>query len=103
LSRGNEDFVEKMIAIFVEQTYQVLMDLDIALQENNFIQIGRLIHKIKPSIESLGISSISTEIAMLEKKAKKTANREEIVALLHSIKPILKLAITQLQKNELKE
>jgi PAS domain S-box-containing protein len=103
LSRGNEDFVDKMIVIFVEQTSQILIDLDVALQENDFIQIGRLIHKIKPSIESLGISSILTEIVMLEKKAKKTANREEIAALLHSIKPILKLAITQLQQNELKQ
>lgn len=103
LSRGNEDFVQKMILIFVEQTSQVLIDLDIALQENNFLEISRMMHKIKPSVESLGISNILTNIVKLEKTAKTTTNREIIVSLLHNVKTVLTLAITQLQENELKQ
>ncbi|CAM2914484.1 PAS domain S-box-containing protein [Flavobacterium succinicans] len=101
LSRGNEDFVQKMITIFVEQTSQILMDLDVALQENNFTKINLLIHKVKPSVESLGISNVLKDIATLEKAIK--TNPQEVKALLHNIKLVLTLAITQLQKNELKK
>jgi len=102
LSRGNDEFVQKMITIFVEQTSQILIDLDSALQENNHTKINRLIHKVKPSVESLGISSALTDIATLEKTIKTTSNLEEITALLENIKQVLTLAITQLQENELK-
>ncbi|WP_300977002.1 PAS domain-containing hybrid sensor histidine kinase/response regulator [Flavobacterium sp.] len=103
LSRGNIDFVQKMLHIFIEQTTQVLLNIEIALQENNFEEISRLIHKIKPSIESLGITKIIPEIVQLEKITKSTKNKEEIAVLLHTITPVLSLAISQLQKNELQE
>ena len=101
LSRGNTDFVQKMLLIFVEQTAQVLLNIEIAFQENNFAEIGRLIHKIKPSIESLGITKILPEVLQLEKVTKTTNDKEEIAALVNTIKPVLLLAISQLQKNEL--
>lgn len=102
LSRGNEDFVHKMIVIFVEQTSQILLDIDRAIQENNFTEISRLIHKIKPSVESLGIKTILSDMDTLEKTAKTSSNKSKIKAILQHIKPVLLQAITQLQNNELK-
>lgn len=103
LSRGNKDFIKKMIQIFIEQTSETLADLDKAFIENNFIEISRLIHKMKPSVESLGINNIIKEISTLEKIAKTTTNKNEIENLLQKIKPILILAITQLEENELNQ
>jgi CheY-like chemotaxis protein/two-component sensor histidine kinase/HPt (histidine-containing phosphotransfer) domain-containing protein len=103
LSRGNIDFIKKMILIFIEQTSNTLTDLDKAFIEDNFTEISRLIHKIKPSVESLGINNILKDITTLERIAKTTTNKNEIENLLQKIKPILMLAITQLEENELNQ
>lgn len=103
LSRGNIDFIKKMILIFIEQTSKTLTDLDKAFIEDNFTEISRLIHKIKPSVESLGINNILKDITTLERIAKTTTNKNEIENLLQKIKPILVLAITQLEENELNQ
>ncbi|TAF68926.1 MAG: PAS domain-containing sensor histidine kinase [Flavobacterium sp.] len=101
LSRGNIDFVKKMIIIFIEQTSKTLVDIDKAFLENNFLEISKLIHKIKPSIESIGINIILKDITTLEKVSKTSTNKDEIYQLLQKVKPILILAINQLEKNEL--
>lgn len=103
LSRGNLDFVQKMISIFIEQTNKTLFSIEKAIEEDNLEEISRLTHKIKPSVDSLGIISILPEMIALEKKAKTTTNKEEIVFLFKAIQPVLLLALQQLEKNELKK
>ncbi|MGL2992585.1 PAS domain S-box protein [Flavobacterium sp. TSSA_36] len=100
LSRGNTDFVQKMITIFIDQTTQTLLDLEQAFQDNHFEEVGRLIHKIKPSVDSLGIAEVIPNMNALEKAAKTATHKEDIAALLHAIQPILALAVSQLKQNE---
>lgn len=100
LSRGNSEFVRKMIGLFVTQTSNEIEKITTALTINDFPEVGRLIHKIKPSVESLGITSILEEIKLLEKAANENTNKEQIALLFSIIKPVLLQAIIQLQENE---
>jgi PAS domain S-box-containing protein len=100
ISRGNEEFITKMIAIFIEQTTDALEKSEIAISQNNFMEVSRLIHKIKPSVESLGITSILSELKILEKTAKATKDKEKILALFSVIKEVLQEAVIQLKENE---
>jgi PAS domain S-box-containing protein len=101
LSRGNTEFVKKMLAIFVTQTTGEIDKITTSISIDDFLEVSRLIHKIKPSIVSLGISSIIEEIKLLEKVAKETTDKDQITALFSIIKPILLQVIAQLQENEL--
>jgi CheY-like chemotaxis protein/HPt (histidine-containing phosphotransfer) domain-containing protein/anti-sigma regulatory factor (Ser/Thr protein kinase) len=101
LSRGNYEFVGKMISIFVEQTTEVIEKISAAIPENNFMEVSDLIHKIKPSVESLGITSIHKEMKLLEKISKESMDKEQIVVLFSKIKEVLEKAIIQLKGNEL--
>ncbi|VXB12467.1 Histidine kinase [Flavobacterium sp. 9R] len=103
LSRGNIDFVQKMIRIFIEQTSKILEDIEVAIDEENYNEVSRLIHKIKPSVESLGISRILPEMINFESTVKIETNKEKIKASFYTIKSTLTLAIAQLKSNELKE
>lgn len=103
LSRGNIDFVQKMIRIFIEQTSKILEDIEVAIHEENYNEVSRLIHKIKPSVESLGISRILPEMINFESTVKIETNKEKIKSSFYTIKSTLTLAITQLKSNELKE
>jgi CheY-like chemotaxis protein len=101
LSRGNNEFVNKMINIFVAQTTEVIEKASVAISQNNFIETSLLIHKIKPSIETLGIVTLIKEIKHLEKMTKETSDKKQIKKLFYSIKDILEKVIIQLKENEL--
>jgi PAS domain S-box-containing protein len=101
LSRGNKEFIAKMIAVFVEQTTEVIEKISAAIPVDNFKEVSSLIHKIKPSVESLGITSIIKELKLLEKIAKDTNDKKQIAALFSLIKEVLEKAVIQLKENEL--
>tara|TARA_B110000503_G_scaffold141459_2_gene235098 strand:- start:1504 stop:2091 length:588 start_codon:yes stop_codon:yes gene_type:complete len=100
LSRGNDEFVLKMVGVFVEQTIATIEKIDAALESNNFLEISRLIHKIRPSSDNMGVLSIQNEMKTLEKIAKETQNKGQITAIYTLVKKTLQLVISQLQKNE---
>ncbi len=102
LSRGNDDFVIKMISIFIDQTKDTIIKVEEALNGNDFIEVSKLIHKIKPSVDGLGILSISNEIKLLEKIAKETSDKDQMVALFDVIKEVLSKVVVLLEQNELK-
>ena len=103
LSRGSTAFVNQMIEIFIEQTTETINKVEKAITQNNFKEVSRLIHKIKPSVESLGIITITKEIKLLEKTAKETSDKEQITSLFSVIKKVLEKAVQQLIADKTKE
>ena len=101
LSRGNKDFVIKMTNIFVNQTTDTIEKVETAISSNDFLEVSRLTHKIKPSIEGMGVFSIMDEIKLLEKVAKETDDKDLITTLFLKIKITLEQVVLQLRKNEL--
>lgn len=102
LSRGNNDFVFKMIEIFIKQTEETLIKVEDAIKSNEFLEVSKLIHKIKPSVEGMGIKSLMDNIKNLEAISKTQNNKEEIIQLFEVVKEGLQLTIVQLKENELK-
>ncbi|MET3022427.1 PAS domain S-box protein [Flavobacterium hydatis] len=98
ISRGNSEFITKMIVIFIEQINEVIPITEEALVSGDFFTMSRLIHKIRPSIEGMGITSIGDRIKTLEKITKEGKNKEKISNLFFQIKNILLTAIEQLQE-----
>ncbi|MFE3847458.1 PAS domain S-box protein [Flavobacterium sp. LB3P45] len=102
MSRGNKDFVTRMVTIFVEQIVASLAIIDKAIIGNNFNELGRLMHKIKPSVENLAIVSIVPDIKYLEKATELNYNdKDQIIIVYSRVKKTLEEVIFQLQKNEL--
>lgn len=100
-SSGDDEFVVKMVGVFVEQTTATIEKIDAALESNNFLEISQLIHKIRPSTDHMGVLSIQSEMKTLEKIAKETQNKGQITAIYTMVKKTLQLVISQLQNNEL--
>jgi CheY-like chemotaxis protein len=100
-SRGSDGFVLKMVGVFVEQIIATIEKIDAAFESNNFSEISRLIHKIRPSVDNMGILSIQSEMKTLEIIAKETQNKGQITAIYKLVKETLQLVISQLQKDEL--
>ena len=101
LSKNNPEFVTKMLHIFINQARDIITKTEEAIEQNNFIEVSKLIHKIKPSIEGVGIDSIYNEVRELEKISQTSNNKDKISELFLSIKFILLKVIEQLEEKEL--
>ncbi len=102
LSRGDDEFVKKMIQLFISQTEDILPQINAALQNENYIEVSKLAHKMKPSIAGVGISSISEEVVYLEKEAKNSEpNSALLVSKFSTIEKTLREAIKLLKEKEL--
>jgi len=103
LSRGNKEFVEKMIIIFIEQTTITIEKIKNAIEAENFIEVSQLIHKIKPSIEGIGVISILDDVRTLEKIAKESNDKKQINTLFLGINNVLTEVVLQLKENEIEK
>lgn len=103
LSRGNKEFVEKMISIFIDQAKITIEKVESAIENESFIDVSQLIHKIKPSIEGLGVISILEDVRILEKIAKDSNDKKQIEAIFSGIKEVLIEVVEQLNDNEIEK
>jgi PAS domain S-box-containing protein len=99
LSRGDEDFIQKMLSIFIIQTQETIPLIETAFEEKNYAEIARLIHRIKPSIQGVGIHSIQDTVREFEINAKEQKiELSELNNQFKDIKETLIIAIEQLQQ-----
>jgi CheY-like chemotaxis protein len=97
VSGGDEGFIKKMVALFVETVPQNVQDLKKALQEENWEQVGKTAHKLKSTIDSMGIKSIRQEIRAVEANAKQLESLQAIPSLVNTIDTVISECIEQLQ------
>ncbi|MFN4123198.1 MAG: Hpt domain-containing protein [Flavobacteriales bacterium] len=100
ISNGNNDFVKKMINIFIETTPPEIEIIKNCLASGDYNQLGATAHKIKPSIDTMGIQDLMQDIRAIEKFGKETTNIEELPALVDKLETTLNTVFHQL-KDEL--
>lgn len=92
---GKDDpaFAKKIVSIFLETMPESLDALMKTVQERNYEQIGKVAHKMKSSIDSMGISSLKDVIREME--TIKPGN-DNIITLAAKINAVMKEVFVQL-------
>jgi CheY-like chemotaxis protein len=85
ISRGDQEFVKNMVKLFCDQTPGEVYNMKKAFAEGDLELMGKTAHKIKPSIDNLGIESIGQTIRKLEKFGKENNRDTTIPALLDKV------------------
>jgi PAS domain S-box-containing protein len=99
IARGNQDFVKKMITLFAEQLPISLKDLNDAYAAQDFERMSKIAHRIKPSIDNMGILSLKDEVREIEKFAKEYGQSDRLESLLKNLNEILNQVIYSLKEN----
>lgn len=100
LSRGNNEFVKKMLTIFLGQARLALVTLQESFEKNDISSIKAVSHKIKPALGNLRIDSIKSDILCLEGLNPSDADWASIRKIILKIEQVLNCVITGLE-NEL--
>jgi CheY-like chemotaxis protein len=66
IGRGDEQFLKMMLEMFVKLATQTIDQMEVAYQNKDVDAIKKLAHKIKPSIDNLGIETLYDKIRLLE-------------------------------------
>ena len=98
MSGGSEDFVNKMVGMFQDLTPGILDRMNISFSNGDFIDVGAAAHKIKPSIDMMGIFSLKDKIRDLEQSTKNNSPTAEIKSLLKEVEAVLTSVLVQLKE-----
>jgi len=102
VSGGDENFIKKMVALFIETVPQNMQDLKNALNEENWDQVGKTAHKLKSTIDSMGIKSIRQEIRTVEANARQKEGLDVVPGLVATVDNVINECIGQLQAEVMK-
>lgn len=99
LSNGDMSFVKKMVTMFIKQTEDFQREFSEIQKVKDIVMLNKLSHKMKPAIDNLGISALTTLIRELEKW--ELASDDDWVVLhekVDEVKAVLKQVAIELHK-----
>src|SRR5580704_13730439 len=102
VSGGDETFIRKMVTLFIETVPQNIVDLQAALAAENWEQVGKTAHKLKSTIDSMGIKSLRQDIRTVEANARQKESLQDVPPLVANIDAVIRECIGQLQTEVLK-
>ncbi|MEI8084881.1 MAG: PAS domain S-box protein [Paludibacter sp.] len=97
IGRGDEQFVKMMLEMFSKLASQTIEQLQNAYQIGDVDAIKKLAHKIKPSIDNLGIVSLFDKIRELETFDVTKNNNEDLKQLINKNCEVLKIVLEDIK------
>jgi PAS domain S-box-containing protein len=96
MSVGNQEFIPKMLGLFLDQTPGLLKEMKEAIDQHDLAQLSKLGHKMKSMINTLGISEVKDDIRILEKAGSLNATPAQIEQSFRKLETILGIVFRQL-------
>lgn len=98
VSRGNPEFLHRMLGIFIETSTESLNELNAAYENSEWKRLKEHAHKFKSSIDTLQIESIRGTIRLIEGINQEQVAQEQVRQWLHEINEVIKKTHVQMKK-----
>lgn len=99
LSDNDPDFVLEIVRLFVSEIPHDLKQMEQGIKEKDYKQSYAFAHKIKPSLDLLGLNIAYDEVIQVEAWSNAEGKRREIEATYQSIKSQIEKAIKEIKKD----
>lgn len=96
MSRGNDDFVKKMVSLFITLSKENIDIFEKAVIHNDVETLKKTAHKFKPSIDQMGIVSLKDTIRSLEKIEIDEKPEKSFIPLVEKIVKVLNEVVREL-------
>jgi PAS domain S-box-containing protein len=97
VSGGDEVFIKKMVHLFIETVPPGVADLQDALQKQEWQRIGKVAHKLKSTIDSMGISALRDDIRQIENNGRHQKDTALLPPVVDRVAHTIHLCIQQLK------
>jgi HPt (histidine-containing phosphotransfer) domain-containing protein len=99
LSDNNPEFVLKIVTLFVNEIPEDIAEIKVGIKKKDYKHTYSYAHKIKPSLDLLGLKVAFEEILQIEAWTKTEGKTKEIKETFKSVKHQIKNAIKELKKD----
>lgn len=79
VSGDNMDFIHEMVSTFLQTIPPVLEGIRLAMDQQDWSKLSRLIHQIKPSFTLMGLDALKSTIVFIEENSKNETALNEVV------------------------
>jgi len=93
---GDEGFIVDMVSSFVADAPHILKEMQEHKSKRKWKLVGKLAHKLKPSVQFMGIHSVEATVKAIESDAFHSNNLGELPGKIEELTKILSLAIPEL-------
>ncbi len=97
VSGGDEAFIKKMVQLFIETVPPGIVDLHDAHGKKEWQRVGKVAHKLKSTIDSMGIVSLKDDIRLIENNGKHEKDTEALAPYIKRVTDIINDCIAQLK------
>lgn len=98
VSRGKKEFVAKMLNIFIKEASLSLQNIREAEKNGDILKISSTAHKIKPSLNNMGVFSVKDEILKLEALANNPEDIQYLPEIINKVELVLQEVINQISQ-----
>jgi signal transduction histidine kinase/CheY-like chemotaxis protein/HPt (histidine-containing phosphotransfer) domain-containing protein len=100
MANGNENFVPDMLKLFLNLVPKSMDLINDSYENNELETVRRTAHKIKPSINNLGILSIKDDILLLEKWDETNQSKEELETTIKKVNSVIHQVVDSISTKE---
>jgi DNA-binding response OmpR family regulator len=97
VASGNDEFIEKMITIFVKNTPNLVQNMHVGLQMGDYDQIYSMAHQLKPSIDLMEIQEIAQVIRNIEECSRNRMDIDSLSDKIDHVDTVLAEVVKQLK------
>lgn len=99
MAEGDEDFIVSVVSVFLEEVPEDIEALESAIASEDFEQIYKMAHKIKPNVDLLGMEQTRANALEIETLGKSAGNLETIQEKFPLLKKDVEQVVAELQKD----
>lgn len=97
VSGNNKEFIREIADAFIKSIPNSIQELENNVENENWVELARVAHKIKPSITLLGVHNLKDKIVKLEEEAKLHKNPWQLTKLSKEVSAELKETLESLK------
>ncbi len=97
VSGNNKEFIREIADAFIKSIPNSIQELEHNVENENWVELARVAHKIKPSITLLGVHNLKDKIVKLEEEAKLHKNPWQLTKLSKEVSAELKETLESLK------
>jgi len=97
IAKGNQSFVDKMVNMFIEQGPASVKEILDAHKIKDLTTVSKVAHRMKTSINNMGIASLKKEITEIELLAEKNEPSEHLDTLISKLEKVTAEVVNKLK------
>jgi HPt (histidine-containing phosphotransfer) domain-containing protein len=99
ISDNDPDFAKQIVSLFLEEVPAEIKNIRGGLKEKDHNRVYHAAHKIKPTLDLLGMDLAYDDVVNIEKWSKAEGKKKEIKAVVKSLRELVKLTLKELKKD----